>query len=233
MNDNPMFVWLKRFIPSPWAMGYKEQFRASLGVFLGLGVTALFSTLAVGGVQTAPLLIAPMGASAVLLFALPASPLAQPWSVIGGHVVAALVGVTTLHFVSTPLLAAPLAVAIALGLMTILRCVHPPSGAIALIAVLGGPKITELGYHFALVPVLLNSVLLTASALVFNTITGKSYPHRPHPQPQPVTASLSLTHTDIDAVLSEYGEALDISREDIDSLYQSLVARAQSRQSSR
>jgi CBS domain-containing membrane protein len=233
MTDNRMITWSKRFIPAPWAMGYRERLRASLGVFLGLGTTAIISTIAVGGLETAPLLIAPMGASAVLLFALPASPLAQPWSVIGGHLVAALVGVTTLHLISTPLLAAPLAVAISLGLMTILRCVHPPSGAIALIAVLGGPKITEMGYGFALIPVLLNSILLTATALVFNNATGKSYPHIAHPQPQPVSASLNLTKTDIDAVLSEYGEALDISREDLEGLYQSLVARAESRQASR
>lgn len=230
MTKSRMIAWFKSFIPAPWAMGSKERFRASLGVFLGLGTTAVVSTLLAGGLETAPLLIAPMGASAVLLFALPASPLAQPWSVIGGHLVAALVGVTTLHLISAPLLAAPLAVAIALGLMTILRCVHPPSGAIALIAVLGGPDITEMGYEFALVPVLLNSVLLTATALVFNNATGKSYPHIAHPQPQPVSTALNLTKTDIDVVLSEYGEALDISRDDLEGLYQRLVARAESRQ---
>ena len=229
MTDNRMFAWFKRFVPAPWAMGFKERFRASLGVFLGIGATAIISTLAVGGVETAPLLIAPMGASAVLLFALPASPLAQPWSVIGGHLVAALVGVTTFHLVSTPLLAAPLAVAAALGLMTVLRCVHPPSGAIALIAVLGGPKITEMGYGFVLVPVLLNSVLLTATALIFNNLTGKSFPHVAHLSAQTVSPALSLTPEDIDLALSEYGEALDISREDLDGLYQSLVARAQKR----
>jgi CBS domain-containing membrane protein len=90
-----------------------------------------------------------------------------------------------------------------------------------------------MGYGFALVPVLLNSVLLTATALVFNNATGKSYPHIAHPQPQPVSVSLNLTKTDIDAVLSEYGEALDISREDLEGLYQSLVARAESRQAPR
>ena len=89
--------------------------------------------MAVGTITDAPLLIAPMGASAILLFAVPASPLAQPWPVIGGHMVAALVGVTIAHLVGTPMLAAPLAVALSFGAMTIFRCVHPPSGAIALI----------------------------------------------------------------------------------------------------
>lgn len=232
MNDNPFITWLKGFIPAPAAVGPGERLRAGLGIFCGIGVTALVSTLAESGIANAPLLIAPMGASAILLFAVPASPLAQPWPVIGGHLVAALVGVTIAHLVGTPMLAAPLAVALSFGLMTIFRCVHPPSGAIALIAVLGGPKITEMGYSFALVPVLLNSVLLTASALIYNNLTGRSFPHIAHPPAQPISPALSLTPEDIDLVLTQYGEALDISRKDLEGLYQSLVARAQTKNKS-
>ena len=213
-------------------MGPAERIRAGLGVFLGIGITSLVSTLAVGTITDAPLLIAPMGASAILLFAVPASPLAQPWPVIGGHLVAALVGVTIAQLIGTPLLAAPLAVALSFGLMTVFRCVHPPSGAIALIAVLGGPKITKMGYSFALVPVLLNSGLLTASALIYNNLTGRSFPHVAHPPAQPISPALSLTPQDIDLVLTQYGEALDISREDLEGLYQSLVARAQAKSKS-
>jgi CBS domain-containing membrane protein len=224
--------WLQGFIPPHGAVGPRERLRAGLGVFLGIGITALVSTFAVSGMANAPLLIAPMGASAILLFAVPASPLAQPWPVIGGHMVAALVGVTTAHLVGTPMLAAPLAVALSFGVMTIFRCVHPPSGAIALIAVLGGPKITEMGYSFALVPVLLNSGLLTVSALIYNNLTGRSFPHVAHSPAQPISPGLSLTPEDIDLVLTQYGEALDISREDLDGLYQSLVARAQTKNNS-
>ena len=227
MNDSPIITWLKGFIPAPAAMGPRDRLRAAIGIFCGIAATALVSTLAVGGIANAPLLIAPMGASAILLFAVPASPLAQPWPVIGGHMVAALVGVTVAHLVGTPLLAAPLAVALSFAVMTIFRCVHPPSGAIALIAVLGGPKITQMDYSFALVPVLLNSVLLTASALIYNNLTGRSFPHVAHPPAQPISPALSLTPQDIDLVLTQYGETLDISREDLDGLYQSLVARAE------
>ena len=140
MPDASLVSWLKRFVPAPGVLGPSERLRAGLGIFLGLGITTLASTMAVGTIADAPLLIAPMGASAILLFAAPASPFAQPWAVIGGHMVAALVGVTVAHLVGTPMLAAPLAVAISFGVMTLFRCVHPPSGAIALIAVLGGPK---------------------------------------------------------------------------------------------
>jgi len=229
MPDASLVSWLKRFIPAPSVMGPSEWFRAGLGIFLGLGITTLASTMAVGTIADAPLLIAPMGASAILLFAAPASPFAQPWAVIGGHMVAALVGVTVAHLVGTPMLAAPLAVALSFGVMTVFRCVHPPSGAIALIAVLGGPKITQMGYSFALVPVLLNSVLLIASALIYNNLTGRSFPHVAHAPAQPISPALSLTPKDIDLVLTQYGEALDISREDLEGLYQSLVARAQAK----
>ena len=233
MTYNALVSWLNRFIPAPAAMGYREKIRAAFGIFCGIGVTALVSTLAVNGIADTPLLIAPMGASAILLFAVPASPLAQPWPVIGGHLVAALVGVTIAQIIGTPLVAAPMAVALSFGVMTFFRCVHPPSGAIALIAVLGGPRITEMGYCFALVPVLLNSVMLTASALIYNNLTGQSFPHVAHPPAQPISPALSLTPEDFDSVLTEYGETLDISREDLDGLYQSLVARAQSRQAPR
>ena len=232
MTYGSLVSWLKRFIPAPAAMGLGERLRATLGVFCGIGITALVSTFAVSGIADAPLLIAPMGASAILLFAVPASPLAQPWPVIGGHLVAALVGVTMAQLIGTPMLAAPLAVALSFGAMTVLRCVHPPSGAIALIAVLGGPKITEMGYSFALVPVLMNSVLLTASALIYNNLTGRSFPHVARAPAQPISPALSLTPEDIDLVLTQYGEALDISREDLEGLYQSLVAHAETKNKS-
>ena len=120
-------------------------------------MTGGISSWAVGATFALPLLIAPMGASAVLLFAVPSSPLAQPWSIIGGNTVAAIVGVTAAHFISAPVLAASIAIGVAIGAMFTLRCIHPPSGAVALTAVLGGPVITSMGYRFVLWPVLLNS----------------------------------------------------------------------------
>ena len=214
-------------------MGYPERVRASLGALFGVGVTALISTASAGSLGGEPLLIAPIGASAVLLFALPASPLAQPWAVIVGNLLAAVVGVTASHLISDRLVAAPVAVAVALGLTTIFRCVHPPAGAIALVAVLGGPKILAMGYSFVFVPVLLNSVVLTLSALLFHLATGHAYPHIPHGPPRPDMSVIGITPEDIDGVLAEYGDALDISREDVDTLVQRLIARAQTRGSRR
>src|SRR6185436_10202571 len=70
-----------------------------------------------------------------------------------------------------------LAVFLAIAAMFALRCLHPPSGAVALTAVLGGPAVHAAGYGFVLVPVALNSLLLLGVALLFNNATGRRYPH--------------------------------------------------------
>lgn len=145
-----------------------ERLRGSCGALTGLLVTGLICSRIAGPEGSFPMLMAPLGASAVLLFAVPASPLAQPWSIMGGNIVSALVGVTCAQWVADPLLAAALATALAIGAMFALRCLHPPGGAIALTAVLGGPVITAAGYRFVLLPVALNSMVLLLAAIVFN-----------------------------------------------------------------
>lgn len=142
--------------------------RICTGALLGILVTGLISQKAAGSAQDLPLLIAPIGASAVILFAAPSSAFARPWAILGGNVTAAFVGVTCLTFVTHPILGASLAVAGAICAMHVLRCLHPPGGAIALTVVLGGPGIQQLGYEFLLWPVGLNSVLLLGVALIFN-----------------------------------------------------------------
>jgi CBS domain-containing membrane protein len=181
-----------------------------------------------------PMLVAPMGASAVLLFCVPASPLAQPWSVIGGNTISALVGVTCAHLVSDPVLAAPLAGGCAILVMFLLRCLHPPSGAVALTTVLGGPAVRAAGFHFAFMPVCLNSTLIVLAALVFNNLTGRRYPHAQgsalksaHATRDPApTARLGFTAEDLDAVLARYGQVLDVSRDDLEAILLETEARA-------
>lgn len=221
--------FLRSFVPSRAAPGHRERLRAAIGALAGLLVTGALATSTMGG--AAPALIAPMGASAVLLFAVPASPLAQPWSIVGGNLVAALIGVTVARWVPSPLVAAGFAAALAILAMAALRCIHPPSGAVALTAVLGGPHVVEAGYHFVLTPVLLDSVLLATAAIAWNNLTGLSYPHRAHPpaHPHPPRATAMPDDADFDAVLADYGEALDIDREDLKMLVRELVGRVEER----
>ncbi len=139
---------------------------------LGIVITAILCRLCANS-PTAVWLVAPLGASAVLVFAVPASPLAQPWSVVGGNTVSALIGVLCVHLIDDPALAAGVAVAAAIVAMFALRCLHPPGGAAALLAVLTHASSLD----FVFFPVLVNSMLLVLVGIVYNTATGRRYPH--------------------------------------------------------
>ena len=219
-------TFLNKFLPGRDRIDRFEKMRACTGALFGIILTGVCSALFFHDARNAILLIAPMGASAVLLFAVPASPLAQPWSIIGGNLISALVGVTCAKLIGEPLIAAPMAAAFAIGAMFMLRCLHPPSGAVALTAVLGGPAIHAMGYGFVLTPVMLNSVLLLGAALFFNNATGRSYPHRVQAEPADKhdtadaspTTRLGITSDDLDAALARYNQVLDISREDLQAI---------------
>lgn len=188
-----------------------------------------------GSAVSIPLLVAPMGASAVLLFAVPASPLAQPWSIIGGNLVSATVGVACASWIADPVGAAALAVALAIGAMFALRCVHPPSGAVALTAVLGGPVVHALGYRFVVEPILVQSVALLGAAIVYHAITGHRYPHAVHQGARNGSAEPTatprggFTRADLEAVLNRRGELLDIDLDDLESLLRDIQLQAYAR----
>lgn len=217
---------MRAFVPQRNTVPRHERMRAVAGALLGLLLTAGLSMLMLGTATLPLALVAPMGASAVLLFCVPASPLAQPWSVIGGNTISALVGIACAKAIGNPLLAAPLAGSLAILVMFLLRCLHPPSGAVALTTVLGGPAVHAAGFGFAFVPVCLNSTLIVLVALLFNNLTGRRYPHTQqsmlqnvHATRDPVpTARLGFTKEDLDAALARYGQVLDISRDDLEAI---------------
>jgi CBS domain-containing membrane protein len=140
--------------------------------------------------------------------------------------IAAMIGVTCALWVPNLMLAAALAVSISIGAMFALRCLHPPSGAVALTAVLGGSAIHAQGYHFVLFPIGINSMLLLLVAIVFNNMTRRPYPHAtksrtadPHLTTDiPPEQRFGFTSDDLNDVLKEYNQVLDVSREDLQSL---------------
>ncbi|MDE1167298.1 MAG: HPP family protein [Pseudomonas sp.] len=221
--------WLRSFVPGSLHVTRRESLRACVGALLGIALTSLITTWAVGLSSDLPLLIAPMGASAVLLFAAPASPLAQPWALIGGNLLAALVGVTCALWISDLVIAAAVAVGSTIALMLALRCLHPPSGAVALTAVLGGPSIHAAGYHFVFDPVLLNSLALLGCALVYHALTRHPYPHAHATPAVSATAQGRLTHQAVrqalEQVLEERDELLDIDTEDLQTIIEQTLAR--------
>jgi CBS domain-containing membrane protein len=210
---------------------FRDRSIASLGAVLGIVVTAAVCFMIPLPIATWPLLVAPVGASAVLVFAVPASPLAQPWPVIGGNVVSSFVGVLVAHLVPSMALAAGIAVGAAILIMSLLRCLHPPGGAAALTAVIGGPLIAAAGYNYPLVPVAANSVVLVLAAMLFHRFSGHSYPHRPVPVVghQAPPASIIPHPEDIDRALEDLGETFDVSREDLDLIFRQVEFHAQQR----
>lgn len=215
----------------------RERLIACAGAVLGIGLTALVGLIAMGEASVLPWIVAPMGASAVLVFAVPSSPLAQPWSVIGGNTLSAIVGIGVSMVLGHGPLAAGLAVGLAIAVMSLTRCLHPPGGAAALTAVIGGPAIAAAGFGFALVPVGLNSLLLTGAGLLFHRFSGHSWPHRAKPvlindrpvAELPPALRAGFIPADIDAVLEEEGEAFDIGREDLARLLHKIELRARIR----
>lgn len=229
----------RRLNPSIVPVSSAERMRASVGALVGIMLTGLLSRMALGDSDALPLLIAPMGASAVLLFAAPSSPLAQPWSILGGNLVSAVIGVTCALAIADPVIAAGSAIALSIALMLLLNCLHPPSGAVALTAVVGGASIHELGYWFVLSPVGLNTILLLISAFAFNNATGRRYPHVAPPAAQNSHGTVDATPShrigvvpdDLRAVLEQYDEVVNISLEDLDALLHQAQIRAYERRS--
>lgn len=159
---------LKRFIGFP-ASGHHagEQLVATLGGVISISLVMAI-TRALVGPQAALVIVPSLGASAVLIFAAPHSPFAQPWAVIGGHLLSALVGVTCWKLVPNTTLATGLAVGLAIGVMHLARCLHPGGGATALAAVIGGATVHQLGYGYALNPVAVNCVIILIVGGAFN-----------------------------------------------------------------
>ncbi|WP_436915773.1 HPP family protein [Acinetobacter gandensis] len=210
-------AWLNTLKPNFKVLPLKDRILCGVGALLGLGLSSFISWLALGDLNA--WYIAPMGASSVLLFAVPASPLAQPWNMVVGNTLAALIGVTCAMFIPNLTEAFSIAVALAIVLMMTTDSLHPPSGAVAITAVLGGEAVHDLGYAFLFYPVLLNSVLLMVVAIIYNRLLGKQYPQKTQvntrtADPTP-TQKVSIQPADIQQVLEQQSQLLDISEYDL------------------
>ena len=153
-----------------------ERTRSVAGAFLGLLVVFLIAKFLGELSGLNEWLMASLGASALLVFALPQSPMAQPWAVIAGNTLSAIVGISVTHLFGEPLLAMPLAVSLSILGMFMLRCLHPPAAAVALIAVVGH----IFHYRYAFFPVMVDSCLLVLAGALYSNLTGKRYPNRPN-----------------------------------------------------
>ncbi|WP_348944913.1 HPP family protein [Chitinibacter sp. FCG-7] len=214
----------KAFLPALPPTHRKECLLGALGAALGLIGTELLCQWLLG--VRPHWLIAPMGASAVLLFAAPASPLAQPWSLIVGNLLSALVGVSCAMLIDNMALASGVAVMLAIALMLLTRSLHPPGGAVALSAVIGGPEISSLAFQYVLAPVAINSALLLLIALLYSRLAGRRYPNytpppAPHHTSDPLPSQrVGTSEEDIAYALEQQEQLLDISPQDLQHILQ-------------
>ncbi len=203
-----------------------EGLISTLGGFLGI-----FMILVVGqwllDPRIAVLIVPSMGASAVLLYAAPHVPFSQPWNVLGGHAISAVIGVACWRWIPHYTVAAAASVGLAIGAMYFARCIHPPGGATALAAVIGSQKLHALGFAYEFVPVLLNTVTILAVAVAFNyAFRWRRYPAHltalteRKPAPPPAEGYPPINHEDFVYALSQLDTFMDVSEEDLLRIYQ-------------
>jgi CBS-domain-containing membrane protein len=171
------FNKMKGHTQSPPRVGLVEILWSWVGSFLGIAAVGLLHFRVLD--QTSLIMIiGSFGASAVLLYGAIRSPLAQPRNLIGGHVLSAVIGVTAVQFLGEqPWLASALAVSTAIALMHFTKTLHPPGGATALIAVIGGDTVHNLGYFYVLMPTALGAAVMLLIALIVNNIPkNRRYP---------------------------------------------------------
>ena len=211
------------------SVSHRERIITSFGGFCGiLGV--YFISDAVLDTQGTAMIVASMGASAVLLFAVPHSALAQPWNVVAGHALSAIIGVSFAYAFTDTMIAAALSVGCAIAVMHYLRCMHPPGGATALSAVIGGPAVNATGYAYVLQPVLVNAIVILCIAIVFNALfdfyrypllhakQGKQSTTRDEHYPP-------IAHADLVYALSQIDTMVTVSEEDLLTIYELATGR--------
>ncbi len=149
-------------------MSTRELLFSVVGAFISTLIASFFSH-SILMEEDMPMILASTGASAMLIFALPHAAVSRPWNLVGGHLVSATVGVSCYLLISNEILASSLAIPVAMLAMHWLRCMHPPGGATAVTAVVGGSSVHALGYGFVVLPVFLNAVILLSFAMAIGT----------------------------------------------------------------
>ncbi|NPD16553.1 CBS domain-containing protein [Xinfangfangia sp. D13-10-4-6] len=225
--------------PAMGFVGWPEALRATAGMLIGMLALLLLFSLHPADTAWGLFIVAPFGASAVLLFALPNSPLAQPWSAVVGNSISALVGVALIMTGAPPWLQVMLAAPLAVLAMLLCRALHPPGGAVALATVLAPEVAAQLGLLYPLVPVALGTLALVPVAALVAHFSGRRYPFRQPPAPAaagptdpPPLERLAVSREELAHLLQDFNQSANIGVEDLARLIAAaelLAARHQSR----
>lgn len=186
------------------SVSHRERVLSTAGGFFGILLIIYVNSYFIHD-WGAALIVASMGASAVLLFAVPHGKLSQPWPLVGGHLISAIVGVSVFKLIPDRAIAAALAVGLAIGAMHYLRCIHPPGGATALSFVVGPTTLHDMGYFYLVEPVLVNVLVILIVAVAFNL------PFATRRYPQGLQQFMEKP-TEVEGVLLETHE---VQREDV------------------
>ena len=223
-----LHAWLVSFLPTTAPSPRpREWLRATLGAVLAIALCTWLNSQWYGLPITLHLL-GPLAASALLLFAVPSGALAQPWSLLGSYLVAGLCAALVGHYAGgATLLAAALATGLALLLMYLLRCLHPPGGAMALCLIVAGADLQNPGLTLML-PAFSGALVLLVSALLYNNLTGMRYPKAPasaserHGTGDPLPEQRSgVSPDDLRQALDEFDGFVDVTPEDLEQLLRS------------
>ncbi|HWO99134.1 MAG TPA: HPP family protein [Methylococcus sp.] len=215
--------FLGKLIPEPAPVRTREKIRAGLGAGLAILGTGWIAGRFLEG-QGLNTLLASMGASSVILFAVPHSPMARSWAVAGGHLLSALIGIVCARLVHDAWAAGGLAVGLSVFLMYVTRCLHPPGGATALVAALGGESVHAMGFQFLLTPVALNVLTLISLAGLFRLpqqsqkLAAPPQP-RSHEDPTPLER-LGIRTADLRAALRDMDTFVDVSEDELNAIYE-------------
>lgn len=210
-----------------------EAIRAGFGALLGLGLVGQFLLSPTVDLAAGLYLVAPLGATSVLLFAVPNSPLAQPWSAIVGNTLAALVAVSVCMVVGDPVARIALSVGLAIAATIACRAIHPPAGAVAMTAAMSPEALDHLGYWFALAPIATGTIALVLIAAAYARITGRRYPFRQFEAPStgeprdPEPAErLGLSERELTGILERYRQSFNLGVRDLARLIGAAEAQA-------
>ncbi|MGI9319384.1 MAG: HPP family protein [bacterium] len=210
-------------------VSHREKIISALGGFIGI-LCVLFVSSYFVGIEEAIYIVPSMGASAVLLFAVPHSAFGQLWNVFGGHLISAAIGVLCSQLILIDSIAAASAVGLAILAMYYARCIHPPGGATALAAVIGGPQIHALGYQYILTPVAVNAILILVVAFLFNLLfKWRRYPSFLTSIEVKATQTPDdygpIEHADLVYALSQIDSYIDVTEQDLLQIYKLATGR--------
>ena len=212
-------------------VSHREKIISALGGFIGILCIFYTSSIFIG-TEEAVYIIPSMGASAVLLFAVPHSPLGQLWNVFGGHCISAGIGVICARYIPVYGVAVASSVGLAILAMYYARCIHPPGGATALAAVIGGPQIHALGFQYILTPVAINTVVILVVAFLFNAaFKWRRYPAFLAPKeiklPKTPDGYAPVDHANLVYALSQIDSFIDVTEEDLLKIYRLATGRGE------